>query len=95
MRDYEFMFIVHPDVDEAGISGVVDTVSGLVTGGSGQVLDVKVWGRRRLAHPIKKQHDGTYVMMNTQLQPKAIPELEHELKLNENILRYILVRAEA
>jgi small subunit ribosomal protein S6 len=58
------------------------------------VTSVDVWGRRELAYPIRKQEEGTYVFIQTQLDPQAIGELERNLKLDEEILRYLLIRLE-
>lgn len=92
MRDYELSLIIHPRVDESDVTNVVDTVSQMIKAGEGQVASVNVWGRRRLMYAIKKQTDGTYVIVNAQLQPSALPELERSLKLNEDVLRYMIIR---
>jgi small subunit ribosomal protein S6 len=94
MRNYEFTFIVHPDVEDEGIAGVTERVSQFIADGGGQVTSVDHWGRRRLAYPIQKQTEGYYVLMQVQLDPKSIGELERNLKLTEEILRHLLVRAE-
>lgn len=94
MHNYEVTFIVHPDVEDEGMTGVVEKVSQFITGGGGQITNVNRWGRRRLAYPIRKQREGYYVLMHVQLDPQSINELERSLKLTEEVIRYLLVRGE-
>ena len=93
MRNYEFTFIVHPDVEDEGIADTTEKVSQFIAAGGGQVTNVNHWGRRRLAYPIQRQREGYYVLMQVQLDPKSLGELERNLKLTEEIIRYLLVRA--
>jgi small subunit ribosomal protein S6 len=58
------------------------------------VASVDVWGRRTLAYPIKNHREGTYVLLNAQMNPASLDELERTLKLSEEIIRYMLVKAE-
>ena len=94
MRNYEFTFIVHPDVEDEGIADATEKVRQLIAEGGGQVTNVDHWGRRRLAYPIQKQREGYYVLMQVQLDPKSLGELERNLKLSEEVIRYLLIRAE-
>jgi small subunit ribosomal protein S6 len=94
MRNYEFTFIVHPDVEDEGLAGVTEKVGQFITDGGGRVTSVDHWGRRRLAYPIQKQREGYYVLMQVQLDPRSIGELERNLKLTEEVIRHLLVRVE-
>lgn len=94
MRNYELTFIIHPEVEDEGITDMLEKVSQFITDGGGQVARVDRWGRRRLAYPIKKQTEGYYVLMQVQLDPQSIGELERNLKLTEEVIRHLLVRAE-
>ncbi len=94
MRNYEFTFIAPPDVEDEGLASVTEKVSQFITEGGGQVTSVNHWGRRRLAYPIRNQKEGYYVLMQVQLDPKSLTELERKLKLTEEVIRYLLVRVE-
>ena len=94
MRNYELGFILHPEVEQSDVTQTVDRVGQYVTSGGGEVASVDVWGRRALAYPIRRQNEGTYVFLQVQLEPQAIQELERNLKLDEEILRYLLLRLE-
>jgi small subunit ribosomal protein S6 len=95
MRSYELAFIIRPAAEEASVAAVEERVSQLVKSTGGEVTSVDRWGSRRLAYPIQKQREGIYVVMQLQLQPQTIVELERGLKLTEEILRYLLVKPEA
>lgn len=92
MRDYELVFIITPVVEDENIQDVVDRVRGWLQADGGGVTKVDVWGRRQLAYPIQKFNEGTYVLLNAQLKPDALNELERNLKLDTSIIRYLLVR---
>ena len=92
MHPYEVVFIVRPDVDEQGLAAAVDRVKSLMTDGGGQVTEVNALGRRRLAYPINKIREGQYVFIRAQLPAQRIGELERDLRLNEQVLRFLIVR---
>ena len=94
MRSYELMFIVHPDLDESEFNEVVDKVKGWITDSGGQVDNLDLWGKRKLAYPIQKQLEGQYVLMNTQLDPTFCSDLEHNLGLQEPVMRFLLTAEE-
>jgi len=94
MRDYELTFVVRPDVEDAGLTALLDKVKGLLTSAGGQGTQVEPWGRRHLAYPIKKITEGQYFLIRAQLPPQALRELERNLRLTEEILRFLLVRAD-
>ncbi len=95
MRDYELAFIVRPTIDDEGVTGVVETVSQFVQAINGEVTSVDVWGRRLLAYPINNHREGIYVLFQTKMPPSGLVELERNLKLSEDIIRYLLVKVES
>ncbi|MCA9902926.1 MAG: 30S ribosomal protein S6 [Anaerolineae bacterium] len=94
-RAYEVTFIVRIDIDEATLNGTIDQVRNWIeTDELGQVMKIDRWGRRKLAYEIEKQREGFYVLMESQIEPQAIKELERNINLSQNILRYLVVRTE-
>ena len=91
MRKYELVCIVHPDLDEAAFTGVVEKIKGWVVETSGSVDKVEIWGRKRLAYVIKKQREGQYVLFNLGLDPIATAALEKNLRFLEPVIRYMLI----
>jgi small subunit ribosomal protein S6 len=92
MRTYELMVVLDPNLDEAGVEAVNQRVANLVAQRGGRVVDAEAWGRRRLAYPIARHRDGLYLLSHLQLETEATTELERALKLNENVIRHLLVR---
>lgn len=92
VRDYELIFIVAPAVEDEKVRDVVDKVRGWIKAGGGEVTKVDLWGRRKLAYPIQRFSEGTYVFLNVRLKPTALDELERNIKLDTSIIRYLLVR---
>jgi len=95
VRDYELAFIVRPNIESEGVTNVVEKVSQFVEAGNGEVASVDVWGRRNLAYAIKNHREGTYVLLKTKMLPLSLVELERNLKLSEEIIRYLLVKVES
>ena len=94
MRSYELVFIVHPEVDEDGLTAVTEKVEGLIKRNDGKVTRIEPWGLRRLAYPIQKQWDGQYVLMRLELESQSVVGLERDLGLTEQIMRHLVVRVE-
>lgn len=94
MRDYELVFIIKPDLEEEERVVLIDDVQEWISSLEGQIVKVDNWGRRRLAYPIEDAKDGYYVLMNLQLPPESVRELERRFQINEQVLRYLTVRKE-
>jgi small subunit ribosomal protein S6 len=94
VRSYELVFIVHPEVTGDDLTAVVDSVKNLVGRSKGEVVRVDSWGLRRLAYPIRKQWEGQYVLMQLEMAPGGVSELERGLKLAEHVMRHLVVRVE-
>lgn len=94
-KAYELGFIVRLDPNEEVINETVSQVQVWVEANElGQVTKIDRWGRRKLAYEIDKQRDGYYVFMYADIDPLNLPELERNLKLSGNVLRYLIVLAE-
>lgn len=95
MRDYELAIIVSPNIESEGVTAAVEKVSGMVGAINGKVTSVDVWGRRALAYAIDNHREGTYVLLQANMPPAGLTELERNLKLSEEIIRYLLVKVES
>ena len=90
MRNYEVLFIVHPDLEEAAFKEVVDRVTGWITEDSGTIGKVDVWGKRTLAYPIRKKKEGQYVLLEATMSPALCSTLERNMRLTEPIMRFLV-----
>src|SRR5580698_8039483 len=91
-RTYEIMFIVRPDVEEAELDKLVETISGYVTGGGGEVKSTEKMGRRRLAYTVQKFNDGFYILLIVAAPASLISEIERRLRVSEPVIKFITVR---
>ena len=93
MRRYEMVVIITPDVADEDVEDAVERLIRHPVESDGGTLDeVDLWGRRRLAYPIEKQSEGTYVLTQLQLNPGSTTELERSLQISEEVLRHLLIR---
>ena len=95
MRQYEMMVILDPEVDERTVKPSLDKYLAVITNDKGTIDNLDVWGRRRLAYPIKKKSDGIYAVINFTSESATAKELERQLGLNETVLRLKLLRPDA
>lgn len=90
MRNYELVFIVRADLDETIFKDIVQKVSGWITESGGSITKTDIWGKRKLAFPIRKQNEGLYVLLNVQMEPSFGSALERNLRFQEQIMRFLL-----
>ena len=90
MREYELVIIVHPDMEETALNEAITNVQGWITDAGGQVTKTDMWGKRRLAYPIRKQTQGHYVLINISMEPKFGLELERNLRFFEPVIRFLV-----
>ncbi len=95
MRQYELMIILDPEVDERTVAPSLDKLLSVVKTGGGQIDNVDIWGKRRLAYDIKKRSEGIYAVVNMTTSPELAQELDRQLGLNEAVLRTKLIRPDA
>jgi len=74
MRNYEIMFIVNPNVAEDEIDKINQQVEGIITSGGGTVVKVEKMGKRRLAYPVDKFRDGSYVLFTISATGDVVKE---------------------
>jgi small subunit ribosomal protein S6 len=95
LNPYEMTFIIRPDRDEDGTRAVAESVTSRISAAGGEIIAAIPWNppRRRMAYPIKDFGDGFYVTTVFRLDPTALRPIENALKLNDNILRFLIVQA--
>jgi small subunit ribosomal protein S6 len=91
VRLYEVVYIFDAVLDETAINQKLERYHELVTGKEGEVTAVDHWGNRQLTYPIEKKKTGYYVVAQVHGDPADLPEFERVLKLDESLLRYLVV----
>jgi small subunit ribosomal protein S6 len=96
MRTYELIFVVDPRVSDEEVVTMTQEYKQMIAHGGSEVTSEENWGRRKLAYPIEKLTEGKYVLLNVQSQvgKTSLPEVEHRMRQNDKILRYLTVRTD-
>lgn len=90
MRNYEVVVIALPELDEASFKGLIEKVSGWITEAGGTVNKTDIWGKQRMAYAINKQREAQYFMLSVTMPTQAAPQLERNLHLVEQVMRYMI-----
>jgi small subunit ribosomal protein S6 len=93
-RNYELTFIVKPDTDATNLAILLEKVKDTITAEGGIIVKVDQWGLRRLMYPIRKYREGQYVFELVQLEGNSVAKIETRLRLMEDIIRYLFIRAD-
>ena len=92
MRNYESLYIVHPEVVGDELTAVVEKFQSILVDQKAEIYKLDNWGVRKLAYPIKKVERGCYVQTLFTAGPEVIAEFERRLRLDEKVLRFLTVR---
>src|ERR1700756_3574790 len=95
MALYEHLLIARQDISAQAVDALATHLKTIIETEGGKVEKQEYWGLRTLAYRIKKNRKGHYVLLNLNAPAKAIFELERQLKINEDVLRFLSVRVEA
>jgi len=92
MNNYEIAAVFKIMNDDASKNAAIDKVKGFITANKGTVTEVKEVGKRELAYEIKKNKEGYYCYMQFNAEPQAIRNLDNACKIDEELLRYIIIK---
>jgi small subunit ribosomal protein S6 len=95
MKLYENVFIARPELSPAQVETLVAKFSEIIKKIKGSVEKTEYCGLRNLAYPIKKSTKGHYIVMNIKAPTSVVSELERNMRINEDTIRYLTVRVEA
>ena len=91
MPTYETLCVLHPELPETRVKEITAWMQKILEGAQGSVLQVEEWGIRDLAFRTKKQRRGYYLRVECNAQPAALKELERNLRLSEDVLRFLSI----
>jgi small subunit ribosomal protein S6 len=93
LREYEFTFVVQPEISDEGVQAISQRFEGILSTHKSEKLFYEDWGRRRLAYEIKNFQKGHYQVLHFLSDGKVVPELERSARLDDSILRFLTVLA--
>ena len=95
MTKYEIMFIVKATIEETALNNITKEIQSLINIKDSKVIEFKDMGRKKLAYPINKEVSGFYYLMNVEASNEVITEFDRKLRINENILRHLILKKES
>lgn len=91
---YEHVYIARQDVSPAQVEALTEQLQGIVRENGGEIKKTEYWGLRNLQYKISKNRKGHYSLMNIDAPAQAITELERQMRIMEDILRFMTIRVE-
>lgn len=93
MRRYEVVFVLAPSLTEEEVEQLIETFSSVAKEKGAEIIEIDRWGRRRLAFPVSKHHEGYYTILTLEeSESEAVFELERRFKVNDSVIRFLSVR---
>ncbi len=91
---YESTFIARPEISVQQVEALTERFSGIIKENGGSVPKSEYWGVKTLAYRIKKNRKGHYVMFNIDAPSTAVQEMERNMRIHEDVMRYLTIRVE-
>ena len=95
MTKYELAVVVSAKLEDDERAKVIDKVKALVERFGGQITNIDEWGKKRLAYEIQKMREGFYYFIQFDAEADCPAELEKRVRIVDNVIRYLCVRADA
>ncbi|NOX96917.1 MAG: 30S ribosomal protein S6 [Nitrospirae bacterium] len=92
MADYEGFFVIDAKLTQDEVEKAIVGVEGVISKSEGTVGKRESWGKKNLAYEVKGKKEGFYFVVNFQAKQKAIRELEKSYRLNDSVLRHLILR---
>jgi small subunit ribosomal protein S6 len=95
MALYEHVFLARQDVSAQQVETMTEQFKGIIEAAGGQVSKIEYWGVKSLAYRIKKNRKAHFALLNISSAPAAVAEMERQMKINEDIIRFMTIKVEA
>ena len=90
MRRYELMLLLSPDLEDDKLQAAVEKVTRAIVNGGGSLTKVSPWGKRRLAYDIGRHREASYFLIQFDIEPAQVREIERGMLITEEILRHLV-----
>lgn len=95
MALYEHVFLVRQDASNTQVEALIDQYKAVIDDNGGKVTKAEYWGVKPLAYRIRKNRKAHYALMNIVSPPAAVAEMERQMKINEDVIRFLTLRTQA
>ena len=92
MAFYESVVITRPELTESQVESLINELTSIISTENGKVHSTESWGLRNLAYKINKNKKGHYFLINIDCNPSAIFEYERQMRINEDIIRFLTIK---
>lgn len=92
---YEHVFLARQDVSASRVDELTDSLKSILSENGGTVGKTEYWGLKSLQFRIRKNRKAHYTLMNIEAPASAVAEMERQMRINEDVLRFMTVRVEA
>jgi small subunit ribosomal protein S6 len=92
MRPYEVMVIFDASLEDEAVRALVDRSTQQLKAAGATSVTTDIWGKRRLAYPVRHRNEGYYVVIDANAEPAALAELHRVLSLTDEVLRHKVMR---
>jgi small subunit ribosomal protein S6 len=94
MALYEHIFLARQDVSQQQVEELTAALTEVLASGGGKVTKNEYWGLKGLSYRIRKNRKAHYTLLNIDAAPQAVAEMERQMRINEDILRFMTVRVD-
>lgn len=95
MPYYETVLIARQDLTDAQVKDIVASFSKVITDEGGKISKTEFWGLKSFAYRINKGRKGHYVLLETETEAAALHEMERQMRLHEDVVRFLTIRLDA
>lgn len=91
MKQYETMYIINSNLDDASRQALIEEMHGIITNHGGNIDNVDEWGLRDFAYPIEKMNKGYYVVVTFTVAVEGLNEFDRLMRINANVVRHMTI----
>ncbi len=94
MSLYEHIFICRQDISQQQVEDLTAQFSSVISDNGGSIAKTEYWGLRSMAYKVKKNRKGHYALLNIDASHEAIAEMERQMSLNDDVIRFLTIRVD-
>lgn len=91
---YEHVFLARPDVSNQQVEELTESYKSIIAGNGGNVAKAEYWGLKSISFRINKNRKAHYTLLNIDAPPAAVAEMERQMRLSEDVLRFLTLRVD-
>jgi small subunit ribosomal protein S6 len=94
MALYEHVYLARQDISQQQVEDLTNSLGEILSANGGKIGKTEYWGLKGLSYRIRKNRKAHYTLLNIDAPPAAVAEMERQMRINEDILRFMTVRVD-